>query len=228
MRPPGRSSENWKQARGVVAFEIHRIVHHAETVLQPQLFVLTAQLRDLAQDQRQPHGVERGAPLLPVLESLAQNGQALGLGVGAAGALVGDVGGGVRTLEQEIALARIARLDLQDGARKPQPVGAVIGRNGDQLAEHHHAGAVVVFAEGDVGFLAQGRCCLVHLTGVALDLRFQLDRRIVEVAAMEGLVGGERRNRDQGDKRGREAGAEQMEHRQTSRCGRQTGPPRLL
>ena len=56
--------------------------------------------------------------------------------------------------------------------------------------------------EGGVGVVPQGGGRLGHRAGVALDLRLELDRRVVEIAALEGLVGGQRRKNGKSDERG--------------------------
>ena len=65
-----------------------------------------------------------------------------------------------------------------------------------------HAGAEVVLLEGGVGVAAQRRRRLGHRPGVALDLRLELDRRLVEIAALEGLVGGQGGDDGKGKERG--------------------------
>ena len=67
--------------------------------------------------------------------------------------------------------------------------------------------------EGGVGVAPQRRRRLGHRAGVALDLRFELDRRFVEIAALEGLVGGDGGEDGKGDERGGKAGADEREHR---------------
>ena len=107
--------------------------------------------------------------------------------------------------------------DLLDGAGEPQPGRAVVGRLGDDLAEQHHAVADVVFLERRVGVAPQLRERLAAAAGVVLDLGFELDRGLVEIAALEGFAGGGRRNgtegkRRKGDERGNEADADMREH----------------
>ena len=132
--------------------------------------------------------------------------------VAVARALIGDVGGGRGAIEQQRALAVVARPDLQHGAREAQPVRGVVRRHGDELAEHRHAGAEIVLLEGGIGVAPQGGGRLGHRAGVALDLRFELDRRVVEIAALERLVGGRcgntGRNQGKGDECGGKAGAD--------------------
>ena len=48
---------------------------------------------------------------------------------------IGDITRGRAALEQESLLAGIRGADLEDGAGQPQPVSAVIGRGGGDLAE---------------------------------------------------------------------------------------------
>ena len=180
-----------------------------EAVLGAQALILAAQVGGLAQIERKPHGDR--APARHCLRSASVWPSTARLSASrlrSVGALVGDIGGGRGAIEQQRALAVVARADLQHGARQPQPVRRVVRRHGDELAEHHHAGAEIAFLEGGVGVVPQGRGRLGHRAGVALDLRLELDRRVVEIAALEGLVGGERGNDGKGNERGGKAGAD--------------------
>ena len=63
VRLPGNSSENWKQARGDGGVGIDGVIEHAEAVLGAQPLVLRRAGRRLSRNvEREPHGVERGAP----------------------------------------------------------------------------------------------------------------------------------------------------------------------
>src|SRR5579862_2885488 len=127
------------------------IVEHAEAVLLAQPLVLAAHIGHLAQLKREPQGVERRAPLLPLAQRIAEKREAVRLLGAAGGTLVGDVGGGRRALEQKLALILARRADLQDGPRQAQPRRGVGRRPGDDLAEERHAGAKIVLGEGRVG-----------------------------------------------------------------------------
>ena len=153
MRRPGSSSENWKHARGEIASEIDGIIQHAEAVIGTQPLVLAAQIGALAQFEREPHGVERRTPSFAVGERLAEQRQAVGFKVAVGRALVGDIGRGGGAIEQQRALAIVAREDLQHGARQAQPVRRVGGRYGDNLTEHRHAGTEISFLKGHVGIM---------------------------------------------------------------------------
>ena len=80
------------------------------------------------------------------------------------------------------------------------------------MPKHGHAGAKIVFLEGGVGIPSQHRRWLRHRPGIALDLGFELDRRVVEIFALEGLVGGERRDDGKSEQRGSQAGADDGSH----------------
>ena len=114
-------------------------VEQPKPVLGPQLFVLSAQIGGLAQLEREAQGIERTTPLLPVGKSSAEDGQAVGFQIAVTCALIRDVGGSRRAIEQQRLLAIIARLDLKDGAGKPQPARRIVGRDRDKLAEDQHA-----------------------------------------------------------------------------------------
>ena len=104
-----------------------------------------------------------------------------------AGALVGDIGGGRGALEQERPLVVIGGADLQDGARQPQPGGAVGRRGGDDLAEHLHAGAEIVLRKGGVGVAPDLRHRLGRGARVGLDLGLELDRASARSRFWNGL-----------------------------------------
>src|SRR5262249_768430 len=102
----------------------------------------------------------------------------------------GDVGGRRGTFEQESLLARAFWGDLEDDARKAQPVAGILRRGGSDLAENGKAAADIIAPEGGIRVGAQGRVGLADRPRLAIDLGFQLDRGIREIVAPEGLVGG--------------------------------------
>ena len=71
-------------------------------------------------------------------------------------------------------------------ARRSQ-VRALVRRDGDDLAEQHHAGADVVRLERRVGLAPQFSERLGDAAGVLLDLRLELDGGFGEIGALEGL-----------------------------------------
>src|SRR5262249_27003097 len=75
-----------------------------------------------------------------------------------------------------------------------------------------HARAEVVLLEGCVSVVLQRCRRLGHGTGVAFDLRFELDGSFIERALLKGLVGRDRRRQDKGQERGGEAGANKAKH----------------
>ena len=107
-----------------------------------------------------------------------------------AGALIGDVGRGRGALEQEGLFAGTGGADLEDGFGEPQPVGAVFGRGGGDLPEDLQADAEVGAPESGVGVGAQRRGGFGDRPRLALDLGLQLDGRIGQIVALEGLVRG--------------------------------------
>ena len=141
---------------------VDRVIEQAEAVLAAQAFILAAQIGGLADLEREPHRIERAAPLLAVGERAAEHAETVGLLAAVLRALIGDVSRGRGAIEQQRALAVVARPDLQHGAGKAEPVRAVVRRGGDELAEHDHAGAEILLLEGGVGVAAQlRRRCLV-------------------------------------------------------------------
>src|SRR4029078_12957916 len=95
--------------RGVVG--VDAVVERAKAVLLAQPLVLAAQVGDLVQFEREPHGVERRTPLGALAEHIAKEGEAVRLLGAARGALIGDVGGARGTLEQQLALVVARRPD---------------------------------------------------------------------------------------------------------------------
>ena len=192
--------------------EIHGVVEQPEAVLVTHFFVAAADIGDLAQIERQPQRIERRTPQLALGHRPAEHGQRLGLVGGVAGTLIGDIGGGRGTFQQEGLLAVVGRADLEDGAGQPQPVGAVLRRGGGDLPEDLQAGAEIAALEGGVGIGAQARRRLGDRTRLALDLGFQLDRGIGEVVAPESLVGRLRRNQAKRQRGAKCRGANQTVH----------------
>ena len=186
-------------------------------MLAAQPLILPAQIGALADVERKPHGIERAPPQLAVGQRAAKHCQTVGFLAAILRALIGDIGGGRGAVEQERALAIVARLDLQHRAGQPQPVRGVVRRGGDELAEHHHAVAEIRLAEGGIGVAAQLRRRFGHLTGVAFDLCLKLDCRFVELLALKGLVGGKGRQHGKGEQRSGKAGADARKHGGTSR-----------
>ena len=183
---------NWKQTRGEAESEIDVVVGQLEAVIVAQLLILRAHVGDLAQLERQPQRVERRAPHLPGGKRLAEHGERIGFVLRVAGALIGDIGRRRGALPEEGLFARGLRPDLEDGAGEPQPVAAVFGGGGGDLAQDLKTRAEVVAPEGGIGIAAQGGRRFGNRPRLALDLGLQLDRGISEVVALEGLIRGER------------------------------------
>jgi len=101
---------------------------------------------------------------------------------------------------------------LHDGAREPQPRGAVVRRRRYDLPEKRHAVAEIVAREGGVGVAADLRERLRRRARIRLDLRFQRDRAVGEIAILERLVGGIRRQAGNSHERGGKAGANERKH----------------
>ena len=173
---------------------IDGVVEQAEAVIAAHPFVLLADVRHLAQFERDAQRIERRTPDRAIGIGARDHHQALGFLAGIGRALIGDIGGGRRALEQERALAVVAGADLQDGLGQPQPIGAVVGRHRDDLPENLHAGAEVVALEGGIGLATQRRGRFRDLAGIGLDLRLQLDGGVGEIVALKLLVGGNRGN----------------------------------
>ena len=191
---------------------IDAVVEQPEAVILAQALVLLPHLGDLAQIERDAQRVERRTPHRAIGVGAREHHQALGLLGGSSGALIGDIGGGRRALEQQAFLAIVARPDLQHRPGQTQPVRAVIGRDRHDLPEDLHAAAEVVALEGGVGLAPQRGGRLARLAGVGLDLGFELDRRIGEVIALEGLVGGDGGNGQQQDERSCKGSANERRH----------------
>jgi hypothetical protein len=161
--------------------------------------------------------IERRPPQLTLAHDVAEKAETVGLFIAVGGALIGDVGRGRGALEQGRALLVVDRADLHDGAGKPQPGGGVVGLRRDDLAEQRHAGAEIVLGKGCIGVFADLRHRLGGGAGVRLDLTFELNRAVGEIAVDERLVCGMGRKRRNGKERGRdcyrEPGASERKHR---------------
>ena len=136
---------------------IDGVIQQPEAVLVAQLLILAADIGDLAQVERQPQAIQRRPPQLALGHRAAEHGQRVGLLAGIAGALIGDIGRGRGALQQEGLFAGVRRPDLENGAGQPQPVAAVLGRDGGDLPEDLQAGAEIAALEGGVGVGLQGR-----------------------------------------------------------------------
>ena len=185
-------------------------------MLLAQPLILRARIGDFAQFEREAVAVERGTPDFSLGKAAAEDGERVGLLAAIAGAGIGDIGGGGGAFEQEGALAIVPRADLQDGTREPKPGCGIIGRGGYDLAEQHHAVAIVVLLEGGVEFAPQLRDRLAHLPGLRLDLAFEPDRCFLEIVALEGFFGGDGRQGHKHGERGNDAGADERKHWKTS------------
>ena len=172
-------------------------------MLVAQLLILAADIGNLAHVERKPQRIQRRTPQFSFGQRLAEHGERVGLLARISGTLVGDVGRGRSALEQEGLLARALRRNLEDDPGEPQPVAGILGRGRGDLAEHREAGAVIIAPEGGVGVRLQRRIGLGDRPRLALDLSLQLDRGIGEIVALEGFVGGLRR-----DKAERQRGAD--------------------
>ncbi len=203
---------------------IDRVVQQPEAVLFAQALVLLAHLGDLALLERNAQRVERRSPQRAIGIAAPDQQQALGLLAGIAGALVGDIGGGRGALEQERALAVIAGADLQHGLGETKPVRAVVGRDRHDLSEDLHAAAEVVALEGGVGIAPQRGGRLRHLAGLGLDLRFQLERGVGEIATFERFVGGEGGDGQKRNERSCAGSANEREHGGPPVPGRRGNP----
>ena len=191
---------------------VDRVVEQPEAVILAQALVLLPHLGDLAQVERDAQRIERRPPHRAIGVGARDHHEALGLLGRVAGALIGDIGRGRGALEQQRALAVVARTDLQHGLGETQPVGAVVGRHRHDLPEDLHAAAEIVALEGGIGLAPQRGGGLGHLPGFGLDLGFELDRRIGEIIALERFVGGDGGSGQQQDERSCEGSANEREH----------------
>src|SRR6185295_9998887 len=136
------------------------------------------------------------------------------------GTLIRDVGGGRGAFEEAEPLLVVCGADLQDRARKAQPVRRFARRDRDDLRQGLHAGAEVTLLELEIGLAPQRGDGLSDLSGFGFDLGFQADRAVCKVCALEGLVGGKSGERHKSDERGGKAGADGREHRRPSLSAR--------
>ena len=164
-----------------------------------QALVFLAHLRDFPQLERDAQRIERRSPQRTIGIAARDHHQAFGFLRAVARALVRDVGGGGCALEEERAFVVIAGPDLQDCLGKPQPEGAVLGRDRNELAKELHPGAEVVAREGRIDLAPEDGRGLRDLTRIRLDLGFELDCGVVEVGALVGLVGGKARCEEQNE-----------------------------
>ena len=171
---------------------INGVVEQPEAMVLAHALVLQAHVRNLAQVERNAHRIERRAPELTVGIAARDHQQRFCLLGRLARALIADIGGGRRALEQRDTLAIVAGPDLQHRLGEPQPVAAILGRNGRDLAKELQPGAEIIASECGVGLPAKLRDGLRHGAGFRLDLRFELDRRIRQVVTLERLLGGRR------------------------------------
>ena len=167
---------------------IDGIVQQPEAILVAHLFILPAHVGDFAQVEREPKRIERRAPQLALGHCAAEHGKRVGLLAGVAGALIGDVGGRRGALEQKGLLAAVGGPNLENGAGQPQPVGAVVGCRGGDLPQDLQAVAEIAAFEGCIGVGSQASPRPGDRSGFTLDLGFQLDRRIGQIVALEGLI----------------------------------------
>ena len=138
-------------------------------MLLAQALVLLPHLGDLAQLERDAQRIERRTPERAIGISACDQDEAFRLLAGIAGALIGDVGGGRRALEQRLALLVGAGTDAQNHAGETQPVGAIMGCDDDDLPENLQPAAEVAALEGVVGLSPQRGERLGHRAGFGLD-----------------------------------------------------------
>ena len=191
---------------------INRVIQQPETVLVAHFLVLAADLGDLAHVERQPQAIQRRPPQLSFGHRPAQHSQRVSFLSGVAGALIGDIGGGRGPLQKEGLLARTGRTDLEHCLGQPQPVGAVLGRGGGDLADDLQAGPEVETPEGGIRIGSQRRGRLGNRACLALDLGLQLHGGISEIIAFEGLVRGQRRHQAKRHRGANDNGANQTDH----------------
>ena len=86
------------------------------------------------------------------------------------------------------------------------------GRGGGDLPEDLQAGAEIGALEGGVGVGPQRRGGFGDRPRLALDLGLQLDGRIGEIVALEGLVRGLRRDQAKRQRGANHCGANQTDH----------------
>ena len=174
--------------RGCV--RVDTVVQQSEAMVLTDAFVLLAHLGHFAQFKRGAQRVQCRTPYRTVGVGARDDDQALGFLPAVTRTLVGDVGSGRCAFEQRRAFAVVARPYLQHGFGKTQPVCAVVGRHRHDLPQDLHARAKIVALEGGISLAPQRRRGLADLTGLSLDLGFELDGGVGEIVALEGLVGG--------------------------------------
>ena len=81
---------------------------------------------------------------------------------------------------------------MQDGFRKPEPIGAVGRRHDRDLAERLQPGTESVARKRGVSLAPERGGILGNLTGFGHDLGFQFDSRIGQIIALKRLLGGGR------------------------------------
>jgi hypothetical protein len=64
-----------------------------------------------------------------------------------------------------------------------------------------------------IGITAQRCDRLCYWSGIALDLRFELDRGVRKIVALKGFVGGKSGERKYSNEHGNNAGTQQRKHR---------------
>ena len=82
----------------------------------------------------------------------------------------------------------------------------------DDLAEDLQAGPKIVAPEGGVGVGLQGRAGFGYGTGFALDLGFELDRRIGQIVSLEGFIRRLRRDKPKCQSGAKRRCADQTDH----------------
>ena len=200
------------------------VVEQPETVLLPQALVLLPHLGDFTQVERDAQRVERRTPDRAIRICAREQDQAIGLLAAVAGALVGEIGGGRRALEQRSALVVRARPDAQDGPGNAQPARAVAGRDRHDLPENLQSAADIVALKGGIGLALEHGERPGRRTGFGLDLGFELDGRGGEVVTLERFVGGNGGNGQQQNERGCAGSANEREHGETSDARRRGIP----
>ena len=139
-----------------------------------QPFVLSAHVGDLAQIEREPQRIERRAPQLALASVLPSNAR-----LSASSARPLCAGRRYRPRSRRDRAAGLRSSSWRDGsAARCAPgaaSGASVGADGDELAEHRHAGAEIVFLKGGIGVAPDLRRRLGRRAGVVFDLRLELD-----------------------------------------------------
>ncbi|MEI9805126.1 MAG: hypothetical protein WDN48_12545 [Pseudolabrys sp.] len=143
---------------------------------------MAAQIGRLAQVERQPQSIERRPPFFAIGQRTADHRQTVGFEGAITGALIGDIGGGGGAVEQQRAFLRVARLDLQHGvARAAASSPASAGSTATTWPSTVMPVRKSFFWNAASASRRQRRRGLAGRTGIALDLGFELDRRVVNV-----------------------------------------------